>query len=416
MARLVLYVVGIALLVAGAVWLADAPGTATIEWRGWRIDTTASVLVAAMIAAVLLVLLLLRGLAVVGALVHALAAARRERRLKRGLASLADGFAAVQAGHGGAARKFAKEATTLLQPNPAVLMLRKEAAELAGDAHDMKEAATALLDRPQTALAGLRSLAGKALADGDTAGALGHARQALARKDAPAWALRMALDLEIAAGRWQEAVGLMNGKLAAEVFAPADHARLKTQLLIQRARADLRAGDAQSAATHARQAMDAGGAPIAATATYAKAMAAQGKGRKAAGVVEKAWSQTPHPDLLAAYRALVPGESALDWAKRVDALARTAPDHPESKIAVARASLDASLWGQARSRLTPLVTEASEPGVRARAAHMLAEVEDRERGDSERAAAWLKLALEAREERRASAPAPRTVADLLVRT
>jgi uncharacterized membrane-anchored protein len=85
------------------------------------------------------------------------------------------------------------------------------------------------------------------------------------------------------------------------------------------------------------------------------------------------------------------------------------------KLAVARASLDAALYGQARSRLTALTGEINEPDIRARAAHMLAELEGYERGDAQKATAWLKLALEARQDRQAHAPAPKTVADLLVR-
>lgn len=412
MLRLILYVAGLALLVIAAVWLADDPGAVALEWRGWRVDTSAGVLVALMIAAVLLIALLLRALAIIGGALQAIAAARRERRMNRGLASLADGFAAVQSGQTAAARRFAKEAASLLKTNPAVLMLRKEAAELVGDMKEMKEAATALLERPQTELAGLRSLAVKAAADGDTVGALNHAKRALARKDAPAWAIEMALDLAIASGLWRDALALMDTRIARDTFARDTHRRIKTRLLLQQSQADLRNGESQNAASLAKQAIDLGGAPVAATAAFAKAMAAQGKGRKAAHLVEKLWSERPHADLAAAYRVLIPGESTLDWARRLDNLARLAPDHPETRLAVARASLDAQLWGQARNRLAPLTADNIEPDVRARAARMLAEVEDRERGDLEKAAVWLKVALDARRDPETRTLPPRSVAEL----
>src|SRR5690606_36998118 len=141
----------------------------------------------------------------------------------------------------------------------------------------------------------------------------------------------------------------------------------KSQLLIQQAQAELRQGNAPAAATAAKQAIDAGGAPVAAVAAYARAMAAQGKGKKASGLVSQAWAKAPHPALLAAYRVLIPGESALDWARRVESLAQILPDHPESRLAVAAASLDAQLWGQARNRLMSLTAEDSAPEIRARA-------------------------------------------------
>ena len=364
-----------------------------------------------MIVAVLLTALVLRGVSVISGAMQALAAARRERRLNRGLASLADGFAAVQSGQSNAARRFAKEAASLLQSNPAVLMLRKETAELVGDVKEMKEAATALLARPQTELSGLRSLAVKAAADGDTVGALNHAKRALARKDAPAWAIEMALDLAIASGLWRDALALMDTRIAKETFAQSDFIRIKTRLLLQQAQVDVKNGESQNASSLAKQAIDLGGAPVAATAAYARAMAAQGKGRKAAHLVEKAWGETPHADLAAAYRVLIPGESALDWARRVDNLARIDADHPETRLAVARASLDAELWGQARNRLAPLTAEDIEPDVRARAARLMAEVEARERGDSDKAAEWLAIALDVRREPEAK-HAPRSVSEL----
>lgn len=413
MIRIALYVIGLAVLVAGAVWLATDPGIATLEWRGWRIDTSVAVVVAAMIAAVVLIQILLRVLTIIGGTMKAIAAARRERRLNRGLTSLADGFAAVQAGQGKVAHRFAKEAATLLKSNPAVLMLRKEAATLTGDVDDMKNAATALLERPQTELAGLRALAAKAFADGDTVGAHAHTKRALARKDAPAWAVRMALELEVGRGAWREAIAVLNGKSALDAFPPAELSRIKTHLLIQQSQVDLNNGDSQAAAARAKAAMETGGDPIAATVAYGKAMTAQGKGRKAASAIERVWAQTPHADLAAAYRILVPGEPALEWAKRVDVLERLAPDHPESRLVVARASLDAQLWGQARNRLADLTAETQDPAIRYRAAQMLAEVESRERGDAQRAAHWLALALDAKRDRQARLPVPKTVADLL---
>ncbi len=409
--RIILYLAGLVVLVATSVWLADEPGTMSLEWHGWRIDTSASILVAAFVLAIVLSALVLRALGIVTGVLRAFTTARQQRRLSRGLASLGDGFAAVQAGQMSAARKFAKEAATLLQTNPAVLMLRKEAAELIGDTKEMKETAIALLERPQTELSGLRSLAAKAAADGDTVGALNHAKRALARKDPPAWAIEMALDLTIAAGHWREALALMETKIARDTFPGEAFKRIKTRILLQQAQAELKNGDSQSAASLARQAIDLGGAPVAATAAYARAMAAQGKGRKAAHLVEKMWETHPHADLAAAYRVLIPGETALDYARRVDNLARLHPDHAETRLAVARAALDAELWGQARNRLAPLTQDHAEPDTRARAARLMAEVETRERRDAEKAAEWLQIALDARREPE-TRQTPRTVSEL----
>ncbi|MGE4281558.1 MAG: heme biosynthesis HemY N-terminal domain-containing protein, partial [Magnetospirillum sp.] len=48
--RLFLFAVLVAALVAAAVWFADRPGSVTIHWQGWRIDTSVPVLLTAMIS------------------------------------------------------------------------------------------------------------------------------------------------------------------------------------------------------------------------------------------------------------------------------------------------------------------------------------------------------------------------------
>ena len=416
MARLIAYLLGISAVVTGAVWIANEPGSVNLIWRGWRVDTSVGVLVAAVIAAVIVILLIVRMISVLSGTVKAFAAAQRERRIKRGLVTLGDGFAAVQAGQGNLAQRLAKEASKLLDNNPAVLVLRKEAAVLGGDTREMQAVAMALLNRPQTALTALRTLANKALADGDVVGALRHAQKALARKDAPTWALNMVLDVQIGIGRWADALAVLDTKLGRTVFQPAEHQRLKSKLLVHEAHEALKNGDAATATAAAKKAMDASEPSHEAVAAYAKAMASQGKGRKAAGVVEKAWRSSPHSDLLVAYRALVPGESVLDWARRVENLAKAALDHPETRLAVAEASLDAELWGQARNRLSTLTNDDMAPHIRARAACLMADVETRERGDTDAAGGWLKLALSMQQSTSRKSHPPKSTGDLLAKT
>ncbi len=413
MPRLILFVIAVATLVAGAVWLANDPGAVSMTWRGWQIETSVGILVTAIIVAVIVILLIVKVIALIGGTVQAFAAARRERRFKRGLTSLGDGFAAVQAGQAQVAKRLARQAGTLLNDNPAVLVLRMDAAELSGDAGEMQAAAAALLNRPETELAGLRTLAGKAVRDGDMAGALTHARRALARKDAPGWALQTVLESEISLERWSGALTALDDKLAREAFSPTELKRLKSRLLTLQSHTTLAGGDASTAANAAKKAMDVDDTNQAAVVAYAKAMTAQGRGRKAAGAVERAWAVKPGLELLAAYRILVPGESSLDWARRIDGLAKAAPDHPESRLAVASASLDAELWGQTRNRLSGLTGADAAPTIRARAAQLLADVERRERGDTDKAAEWLGLALEIERGPARAMRKPKSIAEIL---
>jgi uncharacterized membrane-anchored protein len=77
-------IIFIALVIAGAVFIADRPGAVSLVWQGWRVDTSVAVLVLgvaliAMLAAALFhfLRLLIRG-------PHMIRRGRRERRRRRG--------------------------------------------------------------------------------------------------------------------------------------------------------------------------------------------------------------------------------------------------------------------------------------------------------------------------------------------
>ena len=126
-----------------------------------------------------------------------------------------------------------------------------------------------------------------------------------------------------------------------------------------------------------------------------------------------AWALSPDPRLLAVYRALVPGESALERVQRVEQLVRSNPDHPESRLAMAEVSLAAELWGQARNRLSTLTRDDMPPDVRARAARLMADVERSERGDGATVSRWLREALKADAAVAAAPATPPNLAALL---
>lgn len=392
MIRLVAYVALVTVIVAAAVWFASDPGAVVVMWRGWRMDTSVGILLMLIAALVIAVLAVVKLISMIRGTTRAFAASRRERRVRRGLEALRDGFAAARAGDGPRARRLAKDAIALLDDNPATRVLASQAAATAADPPAARAAATALLDRNETELAGLRELATQAVAEGDVAGALDSARRALARKDAPRWALDVVLDIDIAKGNWGDALATLDSKPGRAHYTGEAHRQLKARLLARQADQLLRQGDAAAAVDAARKAI-ANGAGGATVAVLARALVSQGKKKKAASEIEKAWAANPGPALLAAYRGLVPDEAPLDWAKRVERLVAAATDHAESRLAVAEASVGAGLWGQARNRLMPLLGDEVADTLRARAAVLMAEIESAERGDAAASIAWLKRAM-----------------------
>ena len=118
-------------------------------------------------------------------------------------------------------------------------------------------------------------------------------------------------------------------------------------------------------------------------------LAEAGERRKAGKIIEAAWKLNPHPDLAEAYANLRLSDSARDRLARMQVLARMAPGHTESALAVARAALDAREFATARTALEHLAKEPTQ-----RVAMLMAELEGLE-GDEGRAREWMARALHA---------------------
>ncbi len=412
MIRLIIYVLVLAALMSGAVWFANDPGEVTVLWRGWRIDTSVGILLAMMAMAVLVMLGIAKLIAVLRGAVDVFASARKERRLKQGLAALGQGFAAVSAGQPALARKLAKDAAALLDDNAATRLLRAQAAAANDDGATLRSEALHLLDQPETELSALRELSIRATKEGDVIGALNYAKRALSRKDAPKWALEMVLDVQIANGRWSDALSALDSKAGRDHFGTVNHHKLKGELLTRLAEEALGHGDAGAAESFSRKVLDTNPGERA-IIVHARALMLQTKTKKAAAEIEKAWGNAPSAGLLRAFLAIAPGESALEQARRVERLVASNADHAESRLALAEASFNAQLWGQARNRLAPLLGEDVAKHVQARAAIIMAELETTERKDAAAGVVWLKRAMAQSEAQAVAMKTPRNVGDLL---
>lgn len=414
MIKIVLYVIALAVLVTIAVWLADEPGSVSVAWHGWRMDTSVAilfVLLAALLAGGALLLRIWGALAGAG---RAFKESRRERRTATGLDALAVGFAAVQGEDAAGAKRALKTAEASLGEAAAVRLLKQQTARIGQDSVTASADARDMLGEPGLELAARRDLAELARMSGDFDGALTHAKRAVEHKPAPPWALSMTLDLQIATEQWAEAAQTLNRKDVQALLKEIDVPRLKAALASRAALASVTGHNFDDAISWARKALAIDAARADAAAALARALNATGKAKKAAGELEKAWTINPHPVLLGAYLELAPGEAPLARAGRIESLVKGNPNHAESRLAVAEASLGADLWGQARSKLEPLMSDESPDPVRARAAALMAQVELGERSDTTAATRALTLALEARTAAPVL-PAPASAADLLAR-
>ena len=412
MVKIVLYVVSLAILVAIAVWFAETPGSVIVEWHDWRIDTSVAMLFVFVAIILAVGTFLVRAWSTLVGAGRAFRDSRKDKRFNRGLNALAQGFAAVRAGDNTTASKAGRDARSALGELEAVRLLEQQTARISGDDAAANASARTLLTNPALEGAALRELADMAQRTGDNEAALGHALRALDRKPLPAWACQMAVDLQIALGRWPDAAQMIDRKDIQTALNRSDMTALKAALYSRAAHSALANQDAPDATKWARKAISADAKRADAHATLGRALLAEGKSKKAAAELERAWTAAPDPQILSAYLQLAPAETPLARAGRVEKLVSGQPDHPESRIALAEAALGAELWGQARSRLEPLLDKGSAPSVLARAAALMARVDLGDSGDTKAAAQFLITALEARS-KSADRPAPTSADELL---
>jgi HemY protein len=377
----------IAALVAIAALIAEQAGTVSITWQGWAIDTSVPVLAGATLLLGLLIAISFMLLRAILGSPRAIRRARRERRRRLGYRALTQGMVAVAAGDPEEANKLARRADTLLAEPPLTLLLSAQAAQLAGDESAATRYFTAMLERAETEFLGLRGLLMQAMKSGDDAAALRLAERAKALRPKTPWVLTHLAELQARAGQWIAAEGtLIEAERRKVLSKEAAQHRHAVTLYEQSRAADAagRAGEAMRLAAKAH-AKEPGFAPAA--HRYAKMLMERGALRRARRVLAAAWALAPHPMLAEVWRNLPAGESAVQRLKHMERLAAQNIEHEESRIAMARAALEARLWGEARRYLEPLVKDRAE--IPPRICRLMADLEDSEGEDQRGGRAWL---------------------------
>ena len=159
----------LALLVALGVWLADRPGQATIDWLGYRVESSVALLLVVLALLIGVMALLYRAYRALVSAPKILGKARGESRRSRGYQALNHGMVALASGDARAAEKWAKKANTLLQDPPLTRLLSAQAAQLNGDEAEAARHYRAMLENDETRFLGLRGLVLQARREGDEA-------------------------------------------------------------------------------------------------------------------------------------------------------------------------------------------------------------------------------------------------------
>ncbi len=382
------------------VWIADRPGDVSLQWLGFRVESSFALLAAAVGV-----------LAIITALTYRLWLALRRapsrvseawlgRRRQKGFQALTRGMVAVAAGDAEEARRSVKRAEVLLNDPPLTLLLAAQAAQLEGDDTAAAGFFRAMADQQETEFLGVRGLLTQAIKRGDAAEALNLARRAYRLRPKSAWVADNLHQLQARNGNWLDAQVTTEEQVRNGLISRDNGRRRKAVLALQQGLENRRQGDLEAATRLFKSAANSAPGLIPAVAAFADSLVADGKPKRARELIEKTWPMSPHPDLLKHYWAAL-GDSndgltqALVQMKATERLVKANRDHPESRIGLARAALAARLWGEARTHLGALtggegVTEAYNQ--EARVCRLWAELEDAEHADADAARRWLSLA------------------------
>ena len=392
MLRLVLFLAVSCALAWAAVWVVNHPGTVVVQWLDQELILSVGTVIALLLALGALAIVLFELARILVRLPANWRMSRSRRQQLRGFEELTQGLMAAAAGDLTAARNHHRQAERYLPENGSLLLLQAQTAQLEGKEEVAHLKFRQMLDRRDAEFVGLRGLLGQAMKSGDHDEALTLARRAYRRSPTTPWVLTTLLELLGRAGKWEEALPLIDEMQAQKLLTDAQ-ARHKKAVINHMIATRLRDEDhPRDALTHARRAAKAAPAFAPGVAQAAELALQDGRRRLAVQLLEEAWRVEPHPEIARVYLQLDPNESPSQRQKRVDTrLAPLSRSHPETLVVQAETAMQAGDWDTARRRLEAALDAAPT----ARIYRLLADLERQARGDGAKAQEWLARATDA---------------------
>lgn len=382
----------------GTTYIMDTEGQVTMAFGGQEVSITPLMFVLILIALFVAMLVLLK---VVGFLVAMLkfvngdetAVSRYfdKNREQKGFDALGDSMIALAAGDGKAAMAKATRAERYLERPELTQLLNAQAAQITGNKDRAQEHFKELLKHERTRFVGVQGLLTQKLNEGDTDTALALAQKAFAINPAHTGTIETLFQLQTDKSDWEGARKTLNAHVRGRALPKDVGKRRDAVLSLANAVAANEADDKAKALENATKANKEAPGLISAAVLLAALKTEKGEARKAAQAIQKAWAQNPHPDLAAAFAAIVPDETPEDRLKRFRPLLKMKPDHPETRMLEAELHLSAEDFPAARKALGNLAE--TDPTTRSLA--ILAAVERGSGADEAIVSGWLARAVSA---------------------
>ncbi|WP_416896302.1 MAG: heme biosynthesis protein HemY [Minwuia sp.] len=341
MLRLIVALVLIVALAAGAVWLVENPGFVDFQWGGWRIQTSAPVVIVGLIVLVGIVLAIYRIIGWVLAGPSRIRAYFEGGRSEKGHKALTEGMAAIASGDWRRANKAADRAEKFLDNPPMARLLKAQAAQLAGDEPAAEGHFRSMLDSPETELVAVRGLLIQAGHRGDHDRALELAKRAHRLRPDAGWAQRALFDLQTAGADWDGATQTLVAAIRSGVYDKDRGQHLRAVIELAQSREQENAGHLRPALSYAEAAIKHDPDHVPALVAEGRLHKAAGHDRKAARHLKDAWARLHHPALAQAMAELKPDEDPIARLRRFEDINKSDMDNAEVQLVLGRLALEA---------------------------------------------------------------------------
>jgi HemY protein len=345
--------VKIALIIGILAWMLSLPGTMTVGLFDYTITMETGVFLLLATIFILVLYILYRLVSAVISVPGKVVAYHEETRVNRGFSALTRGLVAVAAGDEKEATRYAGKAKNLLPgSNGLQLLLEAQAARMRGEEGLAQNRFEELLKDKDAAFLGVRGLLKTSMDHGDTRLALDYAQQAAKMHPNQKWIIETLYVLQIENKLWSDLLDTAKKAEKLDVYTSEKIKSDRVAVHLMRYDYDLEQGAKNKALYDLNKAYKID--PVFSPAATRMAMhyINEGKERKAANVIKKAWAVAPHPDLGIVWDRLAPKKGTeikrMKWYRD---LVDISPNDAESHILAARAAMDLELWGEAKSYL-----------------------------------------------------------------
>lgn len=345
----------IGVVVALVLWIAERPGTITIDWMQYKMTFHVGFFFLIMLAVVVVGIIIFTLINTALNMPKTMARYRDMTNKDKGLRALSIGLTAVAAGDAKAASYQAHRARQFLSDDNALSqLLEAQAARLDGREMDASRAFIALMDNKDAAFLGIRGLLQSALDCGDYSGALELGHRALVHHPKQDWILCVVYDLEIKARSWDNARKILYRAEKAGCILTTKANSDRVAMLLAEAEQAKADGGEEIFFRNLNKAYKVDPYFIPTVVRLARMYIERKKHKAAISVIEKAWKHCPHPALVTLWSEVYKPSKNNDLMMRVrwfEKLLSFSPESVEGLQALASALIQEGLWGEARKHL-----------------------------------------------------------------